>query len=230
MSKRYQQGMALIDRAKPYSLEEGVTLLQRLPPAKFDETVELAVSFSVDPKKTDQGVRGTVRLPHGSGKSKRVLVFAKGEQALTAKQAGADYVGTADLIDKITKGWLDFDVAIATPDLMRDVSRLGKILGPRGLMPNPKAGTVTEDVAKAVAEVKQGRVEFKSDKLSNVHVAIGRRSFQAQQLIENARTVLDAVVRARPAAVKAPWIRTIGLSSTMSPGIPIDSAVVAEQE
>lgn len=222
-SKRYATAVARIDRKSPYSLEQAAALLKELPPAKFDETVELSVSLTIDPKKTDQLIRGTVTLPHGTGKTRRVIVFCKGEKELQAKEAGADAVGAADLIEKVQGGWLEFDVAIATPDLMRDVSRLGKILGPRGLMPNPKAGTVTEDVAKAVGEVKRGKIEFKMDKLANLHLVIGKRSFQPQQLVENGRTALEAIVRARPATVKGRMIRRASLSSTMSPGIPIQT-------
>lgn len=221
-SKRYVQAVKLVDHSKTCSLEEAVALLQQLPKTKFDETVELSVSLGIDPAKTDQMVRGTVRLPHGTGKTRRVIVFCRGERELEAKQAGAEYVGTADLIEKIQEGWLDFDVAIATPDLMRDVSKLGKVLGPRGLMPNPKAGTVAEDVGKAVTEVKQGKVEFKMDKLGNLHVPVGKRSFTAQQLAENARVVLDAVVRAKASSVKGRFIKRVSISSTMSPGIWVD--------
>lgn len=222
MSKRYEQAATLVDRKKTYSLDEAVALLKEMPKATFDETVELSVSLAVDPAKTEQAIRGTVLLPHGTGKTRRVLVFCKGERELEAKQAGAEYVGSTELIEKIQGGWLEFDVAIATPDLMREVSKLGRVLGPRGLMPNPKVGTVTEDVAKAVAEVKQGKVEFKMDKLSNLHVVIGKLSFAAQQLVENATAVIAAIIRARPAAVKGQFIRRVALSSTMSPGILVD--------
>ncbi len=220
-SKRFEQARKLVHQKTPYPLERAVSLLKEMPAAKFDETVELSASLNIDPKKTDQVVRGTVILPHGTGKARRVAVFCKGEQELQAKDAGADYVGAAELIDKVQGGWLDFDVAVATPDMMRDVSRLGKVLGPRGLMPNPKAGTVTDDVAKAVREVKQGKVEFKMDKLANIHFVIGRRSFTPDQLMENGRTALDAVVRARSASVKGRLIKRLSLSSTMSPGIPV---------
>ncbi|MBI3324980.1 MAG: 50S ribosomal protein L1 [Candidatus Omnitrophica bacterium] len=228
MSKRYEQAATLVDRTKTYSLDEAVATLKQLPKAKFDETVEVSVSLGIDPAKTDQVIRGTVILPHGTGKTRRVLVFCRGERELMAKEAGADYVGTADLIDKILQGWLEFDVAIATPDLMRDVSRLGKILGPRGLMPNPKVGTVTDDVAKAINEVKQGKVEFKMDKLANLHLVIGKLSFEAGKLLDNARAILAAVVRARPTAVKGQFIRRVVLSSTMSPGIPVNLDSVLE--
>ena len=220
-SKRFRQAATLVDPKTAYALEEAVKLLKELPPAKFDERVELSVSLTIDPKKTDQVLRGTVTLPHGTGKTRRVAVFYKGENGLKAKEAGADVVGAAELIEKVQGGWLEFDVAVATPDLMRDVSRLGKILGPRGLMPNPKAGTVTDDVARAVTEVKQGKVEFMMDKLANIHFVIGKRSFEPQQLAENARTAIEAIVRARPSAVKGHMIRRLSLSSTMSPGIPL---------
>src|SRR3989338_2741417 len=220
-SKRFTQAASKVDRKTPYTMERAVTLLKELPAAKFNEAVQLSVSLNIDPKKTDQVVRGTVTLPHGTGKARRVVVFCKGEKELQAKEAGADVVGGPELIQKIQDGWLDFDVAVATPDLMRDVSRLGKVLGPRGLMPSPKAGTVTDDVAKAVKEVKLGKVEFKMDKLSNIHFVIGRISFQPQQLLENGRAALDAIVRARPSSVKGRMITRLVLSSTMSPGIPL---------
>ena len=221
-SKRYTQAAALRQPEKAYPLHEAVAVLKQFPPAKFDESVELSISLDVDREKTDQAVRGTVTLPHGTGKTRRVAVFCKGEKELAAKQAGADYVGAAELIQKIQDGWMDFDVAIATPDLMKDVSKLGKVLGPRGLMPSPKAGTVTEDVAKAVTEVKKGKVEFKMDKLANLHVVIGKRSFEPAQLAENAVAVLEAIHRVKPQAVKGRYMRRVSLASTMSPGVTID--------
>lgn len=221
-SKRYEQALALVDRNKTYPLAEAVAILKGFPTAKFDETVELSASLDIDPKKTDQVIRGTLILPHGTGKTKRVLVFCKGEKELIAKQAGADYVGLNDLIEKIQEGWLEFDVAIATPDLMREVSKLGKVLGPRGLMPNPKVGTVTDDVAKAIAEVKQGKVEFKMDKLANLHVVIGKLSFDVAKLVDNATALLNAIARAKPASVKGRFIRRAGLAGTMSPGVTVD--------
>ena len=221
VSKRYTQAAALVDHTKSYALDEAVNVLKQFPAVKFDETVELSASLNIDPKKTDQVVRGTVTLPHGTGRTRRVAVFCKGEKELLAKEAGADFVGGAELIEKVQGGWLDFDVAIATPDMMRDVSRLGKILGPRGMMPNPKVGTVTDDVAKAINEVKQGKVEFKMDKLANIHFVIGKRSFQPQQLVENGRVAIDAIVRAKPATTKGRLLRRLSLSSTMSPGIPL---------
>ena len=218
-SKRFVQAAALLEREKSLSLDDATVLLQKFPPTKFDETVELSVSLNIDPKKTDQVIRGTVILPHGTGTTRKVLVFCKGEQEIQARDAGAEYVGGADLIEKIQGGWLDFDVAIATPDMMREVSRLGKILGPRGLMPNPKAGTVTDDVAKAIQEVKRGKVEFKMDKLANIHFVIGKRSFQPQQLVDNGRVAVEAIAHAKPSTVKGRLIRRLTLSSTMSPGI-----------
>ncbi|MBI4004202.1 MAG: 50S ribosomal protein L1 [Candidatus Omnitrophica bacterium] len=221
-SKRFKKAAALVEAKTAYPLDRAVTLLKDMPPVKFDETVELSASLNIDPKKTDQVVRGTVTLPHGTGKTRRVLVFCKGEQELVARNAGADHIGGAEFMDKIQGGWLDFDVVVATPDMMRDVSKLGKILGPRGLMPNPKAGTVTEDVAKAIQELKQGKVEFKMDKLANIHFVIGKRSFQPQQLAENGRVAVQAIVRARPSAVKGRLISRLSLSSTMSPGILVN--------
>ncbi len=221
-SKRYKQAVTLVDSRKSYALKDAMDVLKQFPPVKFDETVELSASLGIDPKKTDQVVRGTVVLPHGTGKTLRVLVFAKGEKETEATKAGADYVGTTELIDKIQGGWLEFDVAIATPDLMRDVSKLGKILGPRGLMPNPKAGTVSDDVTKAITDVKQGKVEFKMDKLANLHVVIGKRSFDGQKLTENAEALLTAIVRAKPSNAKGEFLQYVSVSSTMSPSVSID--------
>ena len=220
-SKRFQQAAALVNQNTPVLLEQAVGLLKQLPAVKFDETVEISASLNIDPKKTDQVVRGTVVLPHGTGKVRRVAVFCKGEQELQAKAAGAEYVGGAELIEKVLGGWMDFDVAVATPGMMRDVSRLGKILGPRGMMPNPKVGTVTDDVAKAINDVKQGKVEFKMDKLANIHFVIGKRSFRPEQLTDNGRAAIDAIVRARPSALRGRLLRKLTLSSTMSPGIPL---------
>lgn len=222
-SKRYQQAATLVDHRKESSIEDAVALLRQMPAARFDEAVELSISLNLDPKKTDQGVRGTVTLPHGTGKTRRVVVFCKGEKELIAKQAGGDHVGGAELIEKIMGGWLEFDSTVATPDMMRDVSRLGKVLGPRGMMPNPKLGTVTDDVAKAIGDLKRGKIEFKMDKTANLHVVIGRRSFPPDRLVENARAALEAIVRCRPASVKGRLIKRLVLSSTMSPGIPLST-------
>ncbi|MCX8090682.1 MAG: 50S ribosomal protein L1 [Verrucomicrobiae bacterium] len=222
-SKRYKQALGLVDGKKLYPLKEAVAVLKKFPKAKFNETVELAFNLGVDPKQSDQMVRGTVPLPHGSGKIVRVLVFAKpGAAAEAARAAGAEYVGFEDLIKKCQEGWADFDVAIATPEAMTEVRKLGKVLGPRGLMPNPKTGTVTDDTARAVKEVKAGRVEFKVDKAGNVHVPIGKLSFTPEQIEENARAVIDAVNKARPASVRGQYIRSCTLSATMSPPVRLD--------
>ena len=220
-SKRYAKAATLLEKKAIYPLDQAVAVLKEMPPTKFNETVELSVSLNLDSKKTDQVVRGTVVLPHGTGKVRKVAVFCKGEKELQAKEAGADIVGGAELIDKVQGGWMEFDVAVSTPDMMREVSRLGKILGPRGLMPNPKAGTVTDDVAKAVKDVKQGKVEFKMDKLGNIHFVIGKRAFEPKQLTENGQAALEAIVRARPPSMKGHMIKRLSLSSTMSPGIPL---------
>jgi large subunit ribosomal protein L1 len=225
-SKRYQKAAARIDRARRYPLEEAIrTLVADDGKAKFDETVELAVKLGVDPRQADQNVRGTVVLPHGTGKSVRVLVFAKGDKAKEAQEAGADHVGADDLAKKIQdEQWLEFDTAIATPDMMAVVGRLGKVLGPRGLMPNPKVGTVTQDVAKAVREVKAGKVEFRVEKAGIVHVPIGKRSFGPERLIENAHALLTSLLRAKPAAAKGNYMQSVAVSTTMGPGIRIDPA------
>ena len=222
-SKRYKKALTQVDANKTYALPLAVDVLQKFPKAKFNETVDLAFRLGVDPKQSDQMVRGTVPLPHGTGKTVRVLVFAKpGQAADAAKAAGAEFVGFDDMIKKATEGWTDFDVAIATPEAMVEVRKLGKVLGPRGLMPNPKTGTVTDDTAKAVREVKAGRVEFKVDKAGNVHVAVGKANFPAQQIIENARSVIEAVAKARPSAVKGIFMQSCTLSATMSPPVRID--------
>lgn len=224
--KRYRQAADAIDRSRRYALEEAIRVLAAAPgPAKFDETVELAVKLGVDPRQADQNVRGTVVLPHGTGRSVRVAVFAKGEKAKEAADAGADHVGADDLAKKIQEEqWLEFDTAIATPDMMGTVGRLGKILGPRGLMPNPKVGTVTFDVGKAVREVKAGKVEFRVEKAGIVHVAIGKRSFGVDKLVDNAHALLGSLLRAKPAASKGNYIQSIAVSTTMGPAVRIDPA------
>jgi len=222
-SKRYKKALEQMDASRAYPLKQAVELLGKFPRAKFDETVDIAFRLGVDPKQSDQMVRGTVPLPHGSGKQIRVLVFAKpGNAADAATKAGAEFVGFEDMIKKCNDGWADFDVAIATPEAMTEVRKLGKVLGPRGLMPNPKTGTVTDDTAKAVKEVKAGRVEFKVDKAGNVHVGVGKVSFPAVQIEENVRAVIDAVVRARPASAKGQFVRSCTVSATMSPAVPLD--------
>ena len=222
-SKRYRKALEMMELKKQYPLKSAVDLLVKLPKAKFNETVDLAFRLGVDPKQSDQMVRGTVPLPHGSGKTVKVLVFAKnGAAADAARAAGAEFVGYEDMIKKCTEGWSDFVVAIATPESMAEVRKLGKVLGPRGLMPNPKTGTVTDDTAKAVREVKAGRVEFKVDKAGNVHVPVGKLSFTPEQIADNARSVIDAVVKARPHSVKGHFIHSCTLSATMSPPIALD--------
>lgn len=222
-SKRYRSCVELVDPAKTYSLAEAVDTLKKLPPTKFDQTITLSFRLGVDPRQSDQMVRGTCPLPHGSGKKVRVLVFARGQAAEDAAEAGAEYVGLEDMIRKCQEGFQDFDVAIATPAAMAEVRKLGKILGPRGLMPNPKTGTVTEDTGKAVREVKAGRVEFKLDKNGNIAVPMGKYSFQPQALLENGVAVIDAVIKARPPSAKGKFVDNITLAATMSPGLKIDT-------
>src|SRR5690242_6437889 len=212
---------------KPYPLNEAVPLLQKVKYAKFDETVEVTLRLGVDPKHADQMVRGTVVLPHGLGKSKRVLVIASGEKVREAQEAGADLVGGEDMVEKIQKeNWTDFDAVVATPDMMKSVGRLGKVLGPRGLMPNPKTGTVTFDIARAVQEVKAGKVEFRTDKTALVHVPVGKMSFTPDKLVDNATTLITSVIRAKPSAAKGKYIKGATLSSTMGPGISIDTSAL----
>jgi large subunit ribosomal protein L1 len=224
--KKYRQAVEKVE-ARPYSLEDAIKLAKDASYAKFDETLEISMRLGVDPKHADQMVRGTVVLPHGLGKTARVLVFASGEKIREAEEAGADHVGGEDVAKKIEGGWLDFDAVVATPDMMRVVGRLGKVLGPRGLMPNPKAGTVTTDVAKAVQEIKAGKVEFRVDKAGNIHTPVGKRSFNEQQLRDNAMALIEAIVRAKPSASKGIYLRSLTVSSTMSPGVPIDAVAVA---
>jgi large subunit ribosomal protein L1 len=222
-SKRFKKALEVVDAKKTYPLKDAVGVLAKFPKAKFNETIDLAFRLGVDPKQSDQMVRGTVPLPHGSGKMVRVLVFTRdGNAADAAKAAGAEYVGFEDMIAKCVSGWADFDVAIATPEAMVEVRKLGKVLGPRGLMPNPKTGTVTDDTAKAVKEVKAGRVEFKTDKAGNVHVIVGKASFKPEQLEENARAVIEAVAKAKPSSVKGIYISSCTLSATMSPPVRVD--------
>ena len=214
---------------RPYSLEEAVPLLQKVKFAKFDETVELALRLGVDPKHADQMVRGTVVLPHGLGKSKRVLVIAGADKQKEATDAGADFVAGEEVVEKITGGWMDFDAVVATPDMMRAVGRLGKVLGPRGLMPNPKTGTVTADVRKAVLEIKAGKVEFRVDKTGIIHAPVGKTSFETVSLVENAHALVESVVKAKPSAAKGKYLKSVTVSSTMGPGIVIDTAHLDER-
>ncbi|HHI98031.1 MAG TPA: 50S ribosomal protein L1 [Thermodesulfatator atlanticus] len=224
--KRYNDARAKIDRTKRYSFEEAVKLALDTAYAKFDESVDVAVVLGVDPRHADQMVRGSVVLPHGTGKSPRVVVFAKGDKAKEAEAAGADYVGAEDLIKKIQEGWLDFDKAVATPDMMPLVGRIGKILGPRGLMPSAKTGTVTWDVAKAVKEIKAGKVDFKVDRAGVVHAPVGRVSFGPEKILENLAAFFDALIKAKPSGAKGQYIKNIAISTTMGPGIKVDPADV----
>lgn len=221
VGKRFRKAKGLVE-VKPYKLEEAMPLIKKMATAKFDETVEVAMRLGVDPKHADQMVRGTVVLPHGLGKSKKVCVIASGEKVKEAEQAGAEHVGGDDLVAKIQEGWLDFDALIATPDMMKSVGKLGKVLGPKGLMPNPKTGTVTFDLTNAVREIKAGKVEFRVDKTSIIHTPVGKASFSAEKLVENARTLIDSVVKAKPAAAKGKYVRSISISSTMGPGVSLD--------
>jgi large subunit ribosomal protein L1 len=220
--KKYQEAQKQIDRVRLYEPMEAMELVKQLAPAKFDETIEAAVRLGVDPRHADQQVRGAVVLPHGTGKTRRVAVFARGQKAKEAEDAGADFVGAEDLIGRIQEGWFDFDVAIATPDVMGMVGKVGRILGPRGLMPNPKTGTVTFDVSRAVAEVKAGKIEYRVDKAGIIHAPIGKVSFPAEKLAENLHTLIEALVRAKPAAAKGQYLKGITVCSTMGPGVKIN--------
>ncbi|OGX06001.1 MAG: 50S ribosomal protein L1 [Omnitrophica WOR_2 bacterium GWA2_47_8] len=220
-SKRMKEASKLVDPAKTYPLDEAMAAVTSFPKTKFDETIELHFHLNVDPKATDQGVRGTVVLPHGTGKKVRILVIAKGEQVQSAQSLGVEHAGGQDLIEKISKGFMDFDCVIATPEMMRDLSKLGKILGPRGLMPSPKSGTVTVDIERAVKDVRAGKIEYKTDKQSGIHVGIGKKSFTKDQLVNNAKQIIDSVVQARPGSVKTEYIKSVFVSSTMGPSLRI---------
>lgn len=222
--KKYRAAAEKVEQ-RPYQLDEAFNLLKQIAYAKFNETVELSLLLGVDPKHADQMVRGTTVLPHGTGQTKKVLVIASGDKIREAQEAGADYVGGDEMVEKVNGGWVDYDAVIATPDMMRSVGRLGKVLGPRGLMPNPKTGTVTFDVAKALQEIKAGKVEFRVDKTSIIHVPVGKVSFSPSQLVDNAASIINAVRKAKPPAAKGKYMRTIYISSTMSPSIEIDSTV-----
>jgi large subunit ribosomal protein L1 len=226
IAKKYAEAIKKVDREKRYDMDEALDILPQMTFAKFDETVELALRLGVDPRHSDQMVRGSVALPNGLGKKVRVLVFAKGQKEKEAEEAGAEFFGAEELIEKIQKGWLDFDKAIATPDMMGMVSKLGKILGPRGLMPNPKVGTVTFDIAKTVKEMKAGRVEFRVDKAGNLHIPVGKISFGKEKLLENVNSLLDVIVRLKPPSSKGTYVKGIAICTTMSPGIKIDPAYV----
>lgn len=228
--KRYREDSKKVEETKQYTLDQALDILDGFSHAKFDETVDIAVRLGVDPKQSDQAVRGAVALPHGIGRSVRVAVFAKGEKAKEAKDAGAETVGAEDLADRILGGWLDFDKAIATPDLMGIVGKLGKVLGPRGMMPNPKLGTVTQDVAKAVTETKAGKVEFRIDKAGIVHALVGKRSFGKEKLRENISVFLDAVIKVKPASTKGVYLKSIALSGTMTPSVGLDTSLFVSNE
>ena len=225
-SKRMKQSLELVDREQAYGLRAAVEVLKNAPVTKFDESVDLAVNLGVDPKHADQMVRGGIVLPHGTGKTMRILVFAKGDKEKEAQAAGADHVGGDDLAKRIQEGWLEFDRVIATPDMMGVVGRLGRVLGPRGLMPNPKLGTVTMDVGRAVAEQKSGKVEYRVEKAGIVHVSVGKKSFSVDQLVDNATALIDALVRAKPASAKGAYLKKISISTTMGPGLRIDPSSV----
>ena len=228
-SKRYNAGAAKVEAGRQYSMEEALAVLKEMPAAKFDESVDLSFRLGVDPKHADQMVRGAVVLPHGLGKTVRVAVFAKGEKEREAREAGADVVGAEDLVERVQGGWMEFDTAIATPDLMGQVGRLGKVLGPRGLMPNPKLGTVTFDVIRAVRDAKAGKVEFRVDKAGNIHTPAGKRSFSVEHLVVNANAIIEAIMRAKPAAAKGIYLRSLTVSTTMGPGIAVDPQPIATQ-
>ncbi len=221
ISKRMKEAKKVVDPNRSYPLKEAIVEIEKFPKVKFDESVELHFHLDVDPKSSDQIIRGTVVLPHGSGNKIRVAVFCKGENAQKAQTAGADYVGAEDLIEKVSKGFLDFDCTVATPDMMRDLSKLGRILGPRGLMPSPKSGTVTNDIEKAINDVKAGKIEFKTDKQAGIHVGVGKRSFTSEQLTENAEKVIEAINHAKPSAVKGNLVKSLFLTTTMGPGVRI---------
>jgi large subunit ribosomal protein L1 len=224
MNKRLTETSKLVDKAKLYTLDESVALVKQTAKAKFDETIEMHIRLSIDPKQSDQNVRGTVTLPNGIGKSRRVAVVARGEKLKEAETNGADFAGAEDLIEKISKGWMDFDVLVATPDAMKDLTKLGKILGPKGLMPNPKSGTVTFDVARTIKELKLGRVEYKNDSYGIIHCPVGKASFAPEKLSENIRVLMEAVTKAKPSSAKGQYLKSISLSSTMGPGIRLDPA------
>ncbi|MEH6990406.1 MULTISPECIES: 50S ribosomal protein L1 [Cytobacillus] len=225
--KKYAEAVKLVDSSKAYPIAEAIELTKKTNFAKFDATVEVAFRLGVDPKKADQQIRGAVVLPNGTGKTQRVLVFAKGEKAKEAEAAGADFVGDSEYINKISQGWFDFDVIVATPDMMGEVGKLGRVLGPKGLMPNPKTGTVTFDVQKAVNEIKAGKVEYRVDKAGNIHVPIGKVSFEDEKLVENFNTIFDTMMKVKPAAAKGTYMKNVSVTSTMGPGVKVDPSSVA---
>ncbi|WP_066301581.1 50S ribosomal protein L1 [Bacillus sp. FJAT-29937] len=224
--KKFLEAAKLVDRMKAYPIEEAIDLAKKTNFTKFDATVEVAFRLGIDPKKADQNIRGAVVLPNGTGKTQRVLVFAKGEKAKEAEAAGADYVGDAEYINKISQGWFEFDVIVATPDMMGEVGKLGRVLGPKGLMPNPKTGTVTFDVEKAVNEIKAGKVEYRTDKAGNIHVPIGKVSFENDKLIENFNTIFETMLKVKPSAAKGTYMKNVSVTSTMGPGVKVDPSTV----
>ncbi|ACB59571.1 MULTISPECIES: 50S ribosomal protein L1 [Exiguobacterium] len=228
MGKKYKEAAKLIDRTVSYELAEAVDLTKKSATAKFDETIELAVRLGVDPKKADQQIRGAVVLPHGTGKTQKVLVFAKGEKLKEAEAAGADFAGDSEYITKIQQGWFDFDVIVATPDMMGEVGKLGRVLGPKGLMPNPKTGTVTFDVTKAINDIKAGKVEYRVDKSGNIHVPVGKKSFDDAKLVENINTVIETLVKVKPATAKGVYLKNIAIASTMGPGVKVSAVDFAK--
>lgn len=228
-SKRYCEAQTMIDRTKKYELAEAIKILKSLPASKFDETVEVHMNLGVDPRKADQQIRNSLVLPHGSGKNMRVLAFAEGDKADEAKKAGADFVGVDEYVEKIQSGWTDFDVAISTPNLMGKIGKLGRVLGPRGLMPNPKVGTVTMDIAKAISDAKGGKVTYRVDKFANLHIIAGKISFSPEQLNENILAIISAILRERPPALKGVFIKSISLTSTMSPSVKLDIATATQE-
>jgi large subunit ribosomal protein L1 len=225
--KKFLEAQKLVDRTTAYSVEEAIELVKKTNIAKFDATVEVAFRLGVDTRKNDQQIRGAVVLPHGTGKTQKVLVFAKGEKAKEAEAAGADFVGDADMINKIQQGWFEFDVIVATPDMMGEVGKLGRVLGPKGLMPNPKTGTVTFDVEKAVNEIKAGKVEYRADKAGNVHVPVGKISFDSEKLVENFTTMYETMLKAKPSAAKGTYMKNVAVTSTMGPGVKVDPSTFA---
>lgn len=230
MGKMLKAAKEKIEPVKEYSLEEAVTKVKELSFVKFDETVDMAMNLGVDPRKSDQMVRGSVVLPHGSGKSVRILVFAKGEKEMEARDAGADHVGVDDMVEKIKKGWFEFDKVVATPDVMSSVGKLGKILGPKGLMPNPKLGTVTFDIARAIQDIKAGKVEYRTEKAGVVHVPVGKVSFESQKLVENAKAIVQSIMKAKPATSKGKYLKKVYLSSTMGPSVTVDISTVTSSK
>ncbi|MGG3449696.1 MULTISPECIES: 50S ribosomal protein L1 [Bacillaceae] len=226
--KKFQEAAKLVDRTKQYSVEEAIELVKKTSTVKFDATVEAAFRLGIDPKKADQQIRGALVLPNGTGKTQRVLVFAKGEKVKEAEAAGADYVGDSEYITKIQQGWFEFDVIVATPDMMGEVGKLGRVLGPKGLMPNPKTGTVTFDLEKALQEIKAGKVEYRADKAGNIHVPVGKVSFDNEKLVENFAAIFDTMLKVKPSAAKGVYMKNVSVTSTMGPGVKIDPSLVAQ--